>query len=158
MHFTLGVVLSKFKKLKQPLLESKMKIMILTTILSLLSLNTFAQNPTVTCKSYEKVQGWIGTNTHESLNFTAEVESATSLKSAEVSGAYRSDIRDLTSAPKNTKFSSFKYLEDAWCWFAPALPKDIEQIKVGQKFTGYMNILCENDSRPRSYALTCTLK
>jgi hypothetical protein len=45
-----------------------------------------------------------------------------------------------------------------WCQATRVLPQGFENFKSGQKFVGYVNVFCENDIRPRSYALTCTLE
>jgi hypothetical protein len=45
-----------------------------------------------------------------------------------------------------------------WCPSTQTLPKGFENFKSGQKFVAYVNMFCENDTRPRSYALSCTLE
>lgn len=127
-----------------------MKTLILS-LLILVSAPALAA-PVLICQSPNKIEGWTGVGTNDHLRFTAYVKSETELQKAEVSGAYGSDVRDLSvdlkyvpKAPAYRDYNRFGVLEDAWHWFMPLLPKDFSTRKGG--FPGYMQILGEGGNK-----------
>lgn len=124
-------------------------------IFAVLSLFTAAlahAAPVLTCKSYEKVEGWTASPTNDYVHFTAYVESDTRLTKAVVKGAYLSDIYDIEADPgykpvakSYQNHNRFQALEDAWHWFRAVLPQDLSR-RTGA-FTGYLQISGEDGYR-----------
>lgn len=104
------------------------------------------------CTSLEKVAGWRGVQTNDFLTLSADIVSGSELRGARVLGAYGSDRADVSAdadyRPRNPAYADmnrFGSLEDAWNWFFPLLPKDLAQKEPGSRFTGYLQIVGEQE-------------
>jgi hypothetical protein len=121
-----------------------MKALLLTTSL-LFSLNSFSK-ATLICHSQKKVEGWNGSSTFDKVKFTSYIRSETELESAEVSGAFMTDNRDLQAEidedSRKYKRVRFGVLEDAWCWFNVLLPKNFA--RRTRNFAGSIQYTCES--------------
>jgi hypothetical protein len=114
------------------------------------------------CVSFDVIEGWDGRPTRAKVVLTARVASSDQLNDAKLSGAYRSDKQDLTAdrnyKPRNPKYQSmnrFRALEDAWCNFAPILPRSLATLPLNKKFTGYIQTVCEGGRTP-TFGVLCS--
>ncbi len=115
--------------------------------------------PVLVCNSLEKVEGWDYGGTDDFVQYTAFVESETSLLKAQISGAYTSDSRDLTAdADPTNKYSRLRFqaLEDAWKWFNLLLPKDF--LSFNKEFEGSIQFYTEDSSTPEYIDMSCSVK
>jgi len=142
-------------------LEKKMKS-IITVFAIILSVDSFASS-SLECRTLQKVSGWKGTDTFDYVYFTATIASNSLLNNAEVSGAYDSDKRDISSdskyqpkSPLYTYYHKFGALEDAWNWFSPLLPKNVLNLK-SKRFPGYLQIMGEQGYKG-TLKLDCVIK
>lgn len=114
------------------------------------------------CQSTTKVRGWNASETFDFLRLTAYVASNTEIQRAELKGAYVSDTRDLKAdsnyRPRSAayaNFNRFSVLEDAWHWFSPLLPKDLNS--QSGRFTGFVQIMGEEGFK-ETVRLNCHLR
>ena len=115
--------------------------------------------PVLTCESKEDVSGWIGHETYEKLVLKAFVENSSSLKAAELIGAYGTDTADLAAqVDKDGKYSRTRFagLEDAWCWFGALLPKDFD-VQEGA-FKGTIQYICEEHPTYSYIDMNCSIQ
>lgn len=124
-----------------------------------------ANSKQVRCQSYDIINGWTGIETNDYVQFNAVVVSNTSLKNAKINGAFESDSRDLNAnlnyKPRNAKYiqyNKFDVLEDSWCWFAPLMPKNIAEKSKGEKFVGYIQLICEDARKQKSFGMSCAIE
>ncbi len=136
----------------------KFTLSILVSVMS-----SFAHAGTIlNCQTENKIDGWNGSSTHEYLVFTAEVESNTTLKNAEILGAYKSDIRTIEADPNYKPrsdiyktYNKFEPLEDAWNWFVPLLPKDL--LDHEDTFAGYIQLHKEDVGYSETIKMECEI-
>lgn len=137
-----------------------MKTVFFALLLALVSASTSYARADLSCTSVDKIYGWTGTTTYEFLSLTGKVVSATELRGAQVSGAFRSDRRDVRIQPYRPiadiykELNRYQTLEDAWNWFSPLLPKNLPAIAAGTEFKGYLRVYNEN-GYVGTHELTC---
>lgn len=115
--------------------------------------------PVLVCKSKEKVNGYTEVDTFEYAYYKAYVKSATQLEKAQVTGAWESDVRDLTAdqdAGNKFERTRFQTLEDLFRWFNILLPENFAD-RTG-KFDGAMQIYYEESHTPDYVDMTCFIK
>ena len=106
-------------------------------------------SPVLICKTNYKVRGWHAAETYDFVRLTAYVDSDRELRDAVVFGAYKSDQQDVSAKPnykpenpRYKNYNKFEPLEDAWHWFSPLLPKNLETLDGN--FTGYVQVVGES--------------
>ncbi|MCB0369819.1 MAG: hypothetical protein KDD45_10375 [Bdellovibrionales bacterium] len=132
-------------------------------VLSITLIGLLSKASSLYCVSYDIVNGWDSSATHEKVILTAKVLANSELNNVTINGAYKSDTRDLsidpTYKPKNPKYYSmnrYHVLEDAWHWFSPLLPKNLSLTPLNKKFTGYIQVYGEQ-GWVNNIAVSCQL-
>ncbi|UYL08376.1 hypothetical protein B9G69_015140 [Bdellovibrio sp. SKB1291214] len=136
---------------------------LLSTFAIILSLASFAEAKSLSCRSVDIIEGWTGFTTRDHVTFTAVIQSDELLAGARMRGALIASagalVADQSYASKNPRYvhyTRFSGLEDAWCWYTPFLPKDMANT-TNSEFTGFMGRTCENGSTA-NIALKCVIK
>jgi hypothetical protein len=118
---------------------------------------------TLSCQSFDIIEGWNAGTTRSHVYFNAEVESDVFLPKATVTGAFTAsaDFTEISalSTSKNPRYSTyarFSTLEDAWCWYTPFLPAKISE--TNGSFTGFIGRVCEGNTGIINIAMSCSVK
>jgi hypothetical protein len=129
----------------------------LFAILFFISLQSFAKE--LQCKSSAKFEGWDSGNTHDFVYLTASV-SGSALVDPVATGAYQADFRGELGwlLSPNRSWLRYKTLEDAWCWYTVTLPLGFQAKSKGERFIGFIDRLCEDQSGQESIRLSCSLR
>ncbi|QLY26950.1 hypothetical protein [Bdellovibrio sp. KM01] len=140
-----------------------MKIFI-SAIIFTLSFASISEAKSLTCQSFQAIDGWKGTATHDFALLTATVSANNELASAKLSGAVLTsagtstpDTGFTSKSPRYQDYTRFSALEDAWCWYSPFLPKQLATLPEGTVFTGFVNRTCENGSST-NIAMKCVIE
>lgn len=136
----------------------------ISTLMFILSFAALASAKSVSCQSFEKVEGWNAGRTFDYVNFSAEVKANDELTNVLITGAFiahtDSSVADIKKTPKSPYYSAyanFSALEDAWCWYSPFLPKFMADLDAGKEFKGFINRVCEAGNR-ENIAVQCVIK
>lgn len=136
---------------------------IISTFALILSLASVSEAKTLTCQSYEMVEGWNAGRTHGYVFLTGQIQSNEVLANAQITGPFVTSSSDsLADAnykskdPRYAQYTRFSNLEDAWCWYSPFLPKEMANIKQSE-FTGFISRVCESGSK-ENFAVKCVIK
>ncbi|QDK45251.1 hypothetical protein DOM22_08830 [Bdellovibrio sp. ZAP7] len=136
----------------------------ISAIIFTLSFASISEAKFLTCQSFEAIEGWTGSATHDFAHLTAAVSANNELASAKLSGAVLAsadvstpDTGFTSKNPRYQDYTRFSALEDAWCWYSPFLPKQLAALPEGSVFTGFVNRTCENGSAT-NIAMKCAVE
>jgi hypothetical protein len=123
----------------------------------------FANQNVVNCTSVRQVAGWTGSSTFDKVRFSAVVKDNRTLQNAKIAGAFESAPGNLAAdqsfvprLPMYQGFNRFNSLEDAWCWFTPLLPNNVGEILPNTRFTGFVQMVCEEGRNRQTVRLVCS--